>query len=718
MGPGSLMRYFLFILLLMSYKAFSSIDDYLPVDTGPTSTNFGETGLLEMPTARLMPEGTLKIGFNSFFPYEVTSMSASPFSWMEAVFRYTEIKNQKYGPASYSGNQTLKDKSFDVKFRLLRERTYLPSIALGLRDLAGTGLFSSEYIVASKQIDNFDFTLGVAWGALGRDGNINNPFKAIHDSFNERSSSIRGLGGGFNVRDWFSGENAALYGGLEYKIKRYGMRVKLEYDTSNQEIASLTNGVADLEVDSRINFGLTYPIGQWGEISAGRLRGNQYQFSFHFKSNFNKAGWVPKRVKPRRIEQISQQEKEDITKSKRSLYRIMTEKFNQEQLYMQAATVSPSKVQVSINQNKYRNYALAAGRTARVLSSVVPPRIETLEIAFMNPNNTEINNISLKRKEFEQAVEGKRSTEELLKTAKLRAANPSHFQSAEFKPLVILPAYNWKMGPALKSHIGGPEAFFLGQAWWRIDFVALLARGLSIKSTIGLDIYNNFNQFNNPSYSEIPHVRSDVQDYLKEGANNIANLKLEYIFSPFEGVYARLDIGLMEEMFGGIGGEVLYKPFDSDTAIGFVLHRVRQRDYDQRFSFRDYETTTGHLELFQELPQNITAQILIGKYLAGDKGVTLDLSRRFNSGFRLGIFATKTNLSAIEFGEGSFDKGFYFQIPVDLFFPDYRTGNISFGLHPLTKDGGAILYGSNTLWGILGNMDETGLLRDWDQIID
>ena len=84
----------------------------------------------------------------------------------------------------------------------------------------------------------------------------------------------------------------------------------------------------------------------------------------------------------------------------------------------------------------------------------------------------------------------------------------------------------------------------------------------------------------------------------------------------------------------------------------------------------------------------------------------------------MGVFATKTNLSAVEFGEGSFDKGFYFQIPIDLFFPDYRTGNIAFGLHPLTKDGGAILYGSNTLWGLLGNADKSGILRDWDNIKD
>ena len=68
-------------------------------------------------------------------------------------------------------------------------------------------------------------------------------------------------------------------------------------------------------------------------------------------------------------------------------------------------------------------------------------------------------------------------------------------------------------------------------------------------------------------------------------------------------------------------------------------------------SFRDYETTTGHLGLYYDFPSKISGQLLIGKYLAGDKGATLDLSKRFESGFALGIFATKTNLSAEEFGE-------------------------------------------------------------------
>ena len=45
----------------------------------------------------------------------------------------------------------------------------------------------------------------------------------------------------------------------------------------------------------------------------------------------------------------------------------------------------------------------------------------------------------------------------------------------------------------------------------------------------------------------------------------------------------------------------------------------------------------------------------------------------------------KLTLSAEEFGEGSFDKGFYISVPTQLFYSDFTSGNISFGLHPLTK---------------------------------
>jgi len=712
---------FFFLFLFLPFNIFGGIDDYLPVDPGPTSTHFGDTGLLEMPTARLMPEGSLKLGLNSFYPYEVTSFSATPFDWFEAVFRYTEVKNQLYGPFNYSGNQTLKDKGFDIKFKLLNETDIFPSVAVGLRDLAGTGLFSSEYIVASKRFGDLDVSLGLAWGALGREGNIKNPLVDVHDSFIERSSTTRSeLGGGFNIKDWFSGEQAAVFWGAEYHLKRYGVRLKLEYDTSKQQEASKLNGsLQDIDVSSKYNYGLVYALNKWGEVSIGKVRGNEFQFSFHMKVNFLKSGLVPKdRIPPSK--NYSKEERLDIARNKRSFYKALSSDLDGQNLYMQGATVSKDKVEISINQNTHRSYVRATGRAARLVSNIAPPRIETIVVSHLNPNNTEISRISLNRKEFDKALIGKSSPEELLYSSKFSSPSPKkfHFEKAEFKPLVKLPDITWKMGPALKSQIGGPEAFFLGQAWWKIDTTVLIRRGLTLSTSIGLDIYNNFDEFNNPSDSSLPHVRSDIQSYLKEGANNIGRLKLDYIWSPYKELYARIDIGLMEEMFGGFGGEILYKPFGKDTAVGLVVHRVRQREYKQLFGFRDYETTTGHFEFFHTFNSDVQFQALMGKYLAGDKGITIDLSRRFITGFRLGIFATKTNVSSEEFGEGSFDKGFYFQIPTDLFLSNYRAGNISFGLHPLTKDGGALMFHHNALWGLLGNSDKTGILRDWDHIID
>ena len=122
--------------------------------------------------------------------------------------------------------------------------------------------------------------------------------------------------------------------------------------------------------------------------------------------------------------------------------------------------------------------------------------------------------------------------------------------------------------------------------------------------------------------------------------------------------------------------------------------------------------------MYFDLPNKISSHILVGKYLAQDKGITIDFSRRFKTGFTLGVFATKTNLSALEFGEGSFDKGFYFSIPTKLFYPDFRSGNITFGLHPLTKDGGAILNHQHALFSILGDSNFNSIKRDWDFFLE
>ena len=145
-------------------------------------------------------------------------------------------------------------------------------------------------------------------------------------------------------------------------------------------------------------------------------------------------------------------------------------------------------------------------------------------------------------------------------------------------------------------------------------------------------------------------------------------------------------------MFSGAHLEFLRRPFNKVFSYGFELSSVKQREFSRSFTkFKDFETTMGHLNFYAYEPSaKILAHFSAGKYLAGDKGYTLDVSRYFNNGSRLGFFFTRTNASKESFGEGSFDKGFYVKYPLNIF--DFNKNSRSFSRYtyrPITRDGGA-----------------------------
>jgi hypothetical protein len=104
--------------------------------------------------------------------------------------------------------------------------------------------------------------------------------------------------------------------------------------------------------------------------------------------------------------------------------------------------------------------------------------------------------------------------------------------------------------------------------------------------------------------------------------------------------------------------------------------------------------------------------------LAEDSGITIDIGKRFKSGLRMGIFASKTDISKFEFGEGSFDKGFYFNVPIEAFLSNYSQRLSGFGLRPITRDGAAILFHSHHLWGITDQATHNSIYRDWDEFYE
>ena len=117
------------------------------------ASDYGTTGLIDIPTARFDKDGVFAVGASIDERHRQFSITYQATPWLQGTFRYTGFDEFFYW-----------DRNYEFKARLWEEELYLPQVAVGIRDIVGTGVFGSEYLVASKQIGNTDVTLGVGWG--------------------------------------------------------------------------------------------------------------------------------------------------------------------------------------------------------------------------------------------------------------------------------------------------------------------------------------------------------------------------------------------------------------------------------------------------------------------------------------------------------------------------------------------------------------------------
>ena len=156
--------HFLLFLFFFSTTIYSSPNSYIfPNIDIPSYSNYGTLGLYSSQMLDFIKRVQLP-SHGLICNHTCGSVLAYPFDWFEASFQYTDVNNYLYSPyKEFGGGQSYKDKGFDAKFRILKESTWTPAVALGFRDLGGTGLFSSEFIVATKRIRNIDLSIGAGW---------------------------------------------------------------------------------------------------------------------------------------------------------------------------------------------------------------------------------------------------------------------------------------------------------------------------------------------------------------------------------------------------------------------------------------------------------------------------------------------------------------------------------------------------------------------------
>jgi len=287
-----------------------------------------------------------------------------------------------------------------------------------------------------------------------------------------------------------------------------------------------------------------------------------------------------------------------------------------------------------------------------------------------------------------------------------RAKEPA--KDADHKVLWHNAAAPFRFGidPTYNQIVGGVDGFVFFKLGVQANAQYSFAPNTWINGALNARLLDNYDNFRLTKNSALPPVRTFQREYATTSTLTIPNLQLTHVGQLNRNQFYSLYGGILEPMFSGVGGEWLYRPNGSRVALGLDVNHVQQRAFEQDFNLREYSGTTGHLTLYWDTGiQNLMVNTSVGQYLAGDQGVTLGVSRRFDNGVSMGVYATKTSASAEQFGEGSFDKGLFVNIPFDVLLPVSSNATANLAWSPMTRDGGAKLNRMYTLYGLTSGRD-------------
>lgn len=560
---------------------------------------YGPLGLNTIPNARMDKPGMLRAGISSLDPYVHGWLGIQIADPLYIGLRQTAETSaiNKNPDRLYPG--------IDLKWRILEETRARPEIAIGMQSAIGHKRMAGEYIAASKRYRNFDFTAGLGWGRLGSAGHFKNPFSGL---FNR----TRALDGEAPAKpgDWFTGKSVGLFGGIEYFTAIDGLSAKLDYN-------------ADRYIAERDAFGFK-PSSPWSaglnySPIPGLDLGLAAQGTDKIMGRLSLSGL------------IQNWRRRDYDRNKTQFTPLLRKKAGKAQARLSLEDGLSAPYQISVAA---KNISARKKSDAKEIS--ITPGILSLK----GPT------VKLIRSDLQSSSEKKYpSAEEIWHNTSFETKEDSKIPRPD-EPSWPLGAFRFRLENqlSLSEEDKGTlyrTSFIAGGR--TADFFGLIDNFYSLR----LNLADNLKHLSKTRSQTTLPVRSN-EDIFAQQKISINTMFSAFTHSFRPDLHLSLLGGYLEEMYGGFGGEILYRPFDSRLSVGAESWLAFKRDplTDLNLGFNGDSLLTGHVNLWYDLPLwDVTAHLSAGRYLAEDIGGTIGLQKQFENGARLEGFVTLTNHS-------------------------------------------------------------------------
>lgn len=654
------------------------------------------TGYIITPSARMMSSGTLGFGTSFSHPYINTSFRAQIFKNLETSITYRLFHKYKEPNMGNLGFGNFLDRGANLKLALFspEDSNYaFPGLALGLEDFLGSKLFYSYYIVMTKIFLNLNIETSLGLGGGCFKGKSKGFFGAISwFPFFKLSSFFKSFG---------------LT--LEYDPIDYSNPKKSPHPLINRKRKNL-NASTSITIKDFLSLSL-YTLGI--KDVGGYILGNY---------NFSKTeGLLPKPPNLVTKKQISDENLKNYIKSLKSIF--YNNGFILTQAY-EAYNCFGRNLILIISNEKYKREVDCKTKIEEILKEHFSKNFHKY-IIVIETNTISSHQYSYFTKDLESYKKNNINSFEFSFLHPKEKLNLDHYY-AKKRIFSCNKLINIKVSPSLSTFFGNRKGKIKYQAGFRANLFGFLDKKIyynvlgnfpiisDLKNITDIDFYNP---------SELPNVATDYVNYRKKLIPSLDSCYLQKSLSifPKQNIYARFSLGYYQINYGGCTAEFLWSPHNSSLSLGIEGSILWKRKYTGLGFSKKLRKIINNQNIYYNYnclkqyffnayinikPISLLIKPCIGKFLAGDFGLRLEVTRYFKNGLKLSAWNSLTDAKDLVHGKVYYDKGIMLEIPLDFFLKKESRETWEYTTAAWLRDAGYKSQTGKTIFDILNKNND------------